>query len=863
MKRFIFVVIIFFIAGTIWAQLPYQNSKLNSEERAKDLIFRLTVKEKATLMCDESEAIPRLGIKKFNWWSEGLHGIRYGSNVSVFPQSIGMAASFDDKLVYDVFTAVSDEFRAKYHEARRNGQENSKFVSLSVWTPNINIFRDPRWGRGQETYGEDPYLTTRIGISVVNGLQGPAGSRYKKLLACAKHFAVHSGPEWSRHTLNLNNVNPRDLWETYLPAFKSLVQQADVREVMCAYQRLNDEPCCGSTNLLQKILRNDWGFKYLVVSDCGAITDFYSSHKVSSDGVHSAAKALLAGTDVECGWDYAYKKLPQALEKGLVDEDEINKHLQRVLVGRFDLGEMDNDSLVLWSRIPISVVNSKDHQELALKMAHESMTLLQNRNNILPLSKSAKKIAIIGPNANDEPMLWGNYNGFPSSTTTVLEGIKSKLPANKIFYDKGCDLIEDMITQSLFENCSFDGIAGMKATYWNNKVFKGDAVAHEQIVSPIQLTTAGQNQFSRGVNLKGFSGKYETVYHANESEEIVLRFEFGGKCNVIVNNDTLFTKDLWQVAPIRLPYKVEKGKNYNIEVKFSAVNDGIDASLKLNIGRELPVNFGELINKLKGIDEVIFVGGISSKLEGEEMPIEFHGFKGGDRTNIELPESQRKCLQALKKAGKKIVFVNCSGAAMALTPETESCDAILQAWYGGQFGGQAVADVLFGDYNPSGKLPITFYKNSDQLKDFEDYSMKGLTYRFMNDALFPFGYGLSYTTFKIGDARLSKTTIKADDTIQLTVPVTNVGKCDGVEVVQVYVRKVNDIEGPLKTLRGFKRMGIPAGITQQVAIDLTPSAFEFFDWSQRKMTVTPGEYEVYYGNSSGSKNLKTIQITIR
>jgi beta-glucosidase len=627
MKRFIFVVIIFFIAGTIWAQLPYQNSKLNSEERAKDLIFRLTVKEKATLMCDESEAIPRLGIKKFNWWSEGLHGIRYGSNVSVFPQSIGMAASFDDKLVYDVFTAVSDEFRAKYHEARRNGQENSKFVSLSVWTPNINIFRDPRWGRGQETYGEDPYLTTRIGISVVNGLQGPAGSRYKKLLACAKHFAVHSGPEWSRHTLNLNNVNPRDLWETYLPAFKSLVQQADVREVMCAYQRLNDEPCCGSTNLLQKILRNDWGFKYLVVSDCGAITDFYSSHKVSSDGVHSAAKALLAGTDVECGWDYAYKKLPQALEKGLVDEDEINKHLQRVLVGRFDLGEMDNDSLVLWSRIPISVVNSKDHQELALKMAHESMTLLQNRNNILPLSKSAKKIAIIGPNANDEPMLWGNYNGFPSSTTTVLEGIKSKLPANKIFYDKGCDLIEDMITQSLFENCSFDGIAGMKATYWNNKVFKGDAVAHEQIVSPIQLTTAGQNQFSRGVNLKGFSGKYETVYHANESEEIVLRFEFGGKCNVIVNNDTLFTKDLWQVAPIRLPYKVEKGKNYNIEVKFSAVNDGIDASLKLNIGRELPVNFGELINKLKGIDEVIFVGGISSKLEGEEMPIEFHGLK--------------------------------------------------------------------------------------------------------------------------------------------------------------------------------------------------------------------------------------------
>ena len=864
MKRFLSVALLFFTTTTIWAQqYPFQKFELSSEERAKDLISRLTLKEKSALMCDESEAIPRLGIKKFNWWSEGLHGIRYGSNVSVFPQSIGMAASFDDKLVFDVFTSVSDEFRAKYHEAIRNGKENSKFVSLSVWTPNINIFRDPRWGRGQETYGEDPYLTTRIGLSVVNGLQGPSDSKYKKLLACAKHFAVHSGPEWSRHTLNLNNVNPRDLWETYLPAFKSLVQQGDVREVMCAYQRLDDEPCCGSTNLLQKILRNDWGFKYLVVSDCGAISDFYTTHKVSSDATHAAAKAVLAGTDVECGWGYAFNELPQSIEKGLVSEDEINKHLQRILVGRFDLGEMDNDSLVSWSKITMSVVDSKEHKALALKMAQESMTLLQNKNNILPLSKSAKKNAVIGPNADDEPMLLGNYNGFPSSITTILEGIKTKLPENKIIYDKGCDLIEDMITQSLFENCSFDGKAGLKATYWNNKEFKGDAVTNEQIVSPIQLTTAGQNQFSRGVNLKNFSGKFETVYRANESEEIVLRLEFGGKCEVIVNNDTLFAKDLWQLAPIRLPYKVENGKEYKIKIKYVAIYDGMDASLKLNIGREIPVNYDELINKLKGIDEVIFVGGISPKLEGEEMPLEFHGFKGGDRTNIELPESQRKCLQALKKAGKKIVFVVCSGSAIAFTPESESCDAILQAWYGGQSGGQAVADVLFGDYNPSGKLPITFYKNSDQLGDFEDYSMKGRTYRFMNDALFPFGYGLSYTNFKTGEARLSKTTIKADETIQLIVPVSNTGKRYGVEVVQVYIHKTNDIEGPLKTLRGFKRVEIQSGKTQQVTIDLIPSAFEFFDWSQRKMMVTPGEYVVSYGNSSDSNYLKTLKITIR
>ncbi len=863
MKYTVLIVSALLVFDTFAQQLPYQNSKLSSEERANDLISRLTIDEKANLMCDESEAIPRLGIIKFNWWSEALHGIRYASNVSVFPQCIGMAASFNDKLVYDVFNAVSDEFRARYHDALRAGKENSKFGSLSVWTPNVNIFRDPRWGRGQETYGEDPYLTSRMGMAVVEGLQGPVDSRYKKLLACAKHFAVHSGPEWSRHTLNINDVNPRDLWETYLPAFKSLVQDADVREVMCAYQRLDDEPCCGSTRLLQKILRDDWGFKYLVVSDCGAITDFYSTHKVSSTPVHAAAKGVIAGTDVECGWGYDYKNLSEALKKGLITEAEIDEHLKNVLVGRFDLGEMDADSLVSWSKIPMSVVNSDGHKKLALQMAQESMTLLQNKNSMLPLSKSVKRIAVLGPNADDEPMMLGNYNGFPEKIVTVLDGIKSKLPTEKIVYDKGCDIIEDMITESLFENCSFEGNTGVNATYWNNIELKGNAVAKEQIINPIQLTTAGQNQFSRGVNIKDFSGKYEAVYSVKKSEEIVLRLEFRGKCEVIVNNEILFNKESWNIAPIRLPYHVEKGKDYKVVVKFVTVSDWGDAHFKFNLGREVPVNYDELIAKLKGIDEVIFVGGISPKLEGEEMPIVFPGFKGGDRTNIELPESQRKCLQALKKAGKRIVFVNCSGAAMALTPETESCDAILQAWYGGQSGGQAVADVLFGDYNPSSKLPVTFYKNSDGLGDFEDYSMKGRTYRFMDDALFPFGYGLSYTTFKIGDGRLSKTVIKPEESVQLTIPVKNMGSRDGVEVVQVYVRKVNDIDGPLKTLRNFKRVAIAAGKTQQVTIELANSAFEFYDWNQRKMIVAPGEYEVYYGSSSDAKDLKMDKVTIQ
>ncbi|HRZ98237.1 MAG TPA: glycoside hydrolase family 3 N-terminal domain-containing protein, partial [Paludibacter sp.] len=436
------IVLSLLISAQLWAQLPYQNPNLTSEQRAKDLISRLTLSEKAALMCDISDAIPRLGIKKFNWWSEALHGFANNANVTVFPEPVGMAASFDDELVYRIFNATSDEARAKYNEATQKGQENKRFLSLSVWTPNVNIFRDPRWGRGQETYGEDPYLTSRMGVSVVKGLQGPADAKYKKLLACAKHFAVHSGPEWSRHSLNINNLDPRDLWETYLPAFKSLVQDADVRQVMCAYQRLDDEPCCGNTQLLQRILRDEWGYKYMVVADCGAVSDFYTSHKVSSDAVHAASKGVWAGTDLECQWDnHIYKNLPDAVAKGLITENEINKHLLNVLVGRFDLGEMDDDKLVPWSKIPLSIVNNDEHRKLALDMALKSMTLLQNKKNTLPLSKS-KKIAVVGPNANDKPMLWGNYNGTPVRTITILDGIASKLSAEKIIYDKGCDLVE-------------------------------------------------------------------------------------------------------------------------------------------------------------------------------------------------------------------------------------------------------------------------------------------------------------------------------------------------------------------------------------------------------------------------------------
>lgn len=863
-KKILFVVsaLLFFVNARA-QQLPYQNPNLSSEERAKDLICRLTLEEKATLMCDQSDAIPRLGIKKFNWWSEALHGLANNNDVTVFPEPIGMAASFNDELVYKIFNATSDETRAKYNEWIKSGKENKRFLSLSVWTPNVNIFRDPRWGRGQETYGEDPYLTSRMGVQVVKGLQGPADSKYRKLLACAKHYAVHSGPEWSRHELNLNNIDPRDLYETYLPAFKSLVQDADVRQVMCAYQRLDDEPCCGNSRLLKRILRDEWGFKHIVVSDCGAVTDFFTSHKVSSTPVHAASKAVLSGTDVECVWEnYPFKTLPEAVKKGLIKEEDIDASLMRVLIGRFDLGEMDDDSIVPWAKIPTSIINNDEHRKLALDMALESMTLLQNKNNILPLNKKENKIAVIGPNADDAPMLWGNYNGKPIRTITILEGIKSKLPSSKLLYDKGCDLVEDKVTQSYFDKCSFDGKKGIKATYWNNKNLEGDIVATVQITDPIKLTTAGQHELASGVNLERFSAKYETEFQAPQTEEIVFKGGATGHFELLVNGKSLTKYDNWRTLPARLPFKVEAGKKYKIEILYAQMNDW-QANIEFNFGKEINVDYTELINKLKGIDVVVFVGGLSTQLEGEEMPVSFPGFKGGDRTDIELPLVQRNCLKALKAAGKKIVFVNCSGSAIAFTPETESCYAILQAWYGGESGGQAVADVLFGDYNPSGKLPVTFYKNSKQLKDFEDYSMKGRTYRFMNDPLFSFGFGLSYTTFSIGNAKLNKTTIKKNESVELTIPVTNAGKLSGTEIVQVYVRKVNDVDGPIKTLKGFQRVEVAAGKTTNAVINLPGNSFEFYNRKSGKMDVASGEFELMYGSSSDSKDLKVTKITIQ
>ncbi|MDR0960951.1 MAG: glycoside hydrolase family 3 C-terminal domain-containing protein [Mediterranea sp.] len=696
-------------------QPAYKDTTLSADERAADLVSRLTLDEKVSLMQYNSPAIPRLGIKAYNWWNEALHGVARSGLATVFPQAIGMGASFDEALLYDVFTAVSDEARAKSTEYGKAGGLK-QYQGLTFWTPNINIFRDPRWGRGQETYGEDPYLTGQMGMAVVSGLQGvESADGYDKLHACAKHFAVHSGPEWNRHSFDAANIAPRDLWETYLPAFKDLVTKAKVKEVMCAYNSFEGEPCCDSNRLLMQILRDEWGFDGIVTSDCWAIADFYQKghHEAYPDSASASAAAVLSGTDIECG--NSYQSLPEAVAAGLIDEKQIDISLTRLMKARFELGEMDEN--VSWRDIPYSVVDSEEHHALALKMTEESMVLLQNKNNMLPLNPSMK-VAVMGPNANDSVMQWGNYNGFPSHTVTLLEGVRGYIP--NALYERGCDLVADTL----------------------------------------DLTAA--------------------------------------------------------------------------------------------------------VKRVTDADIIIFGGGISPKLEGEEMKVEVPGFRGGDRETIELPAVQSKLLALLKKAGKKIVFVNFSGSAIALTAEAGLCDAMLQAWYPGQAGGTAIANVLFGTVNPAGRLPITFYRSTAQLPDFEDYSMKGRTYRYMTQApLFAFGHGLSYSTFAYGDATLDNAVMRAGETLTLSVPVSNTGTRDGEEVVQVYLRRIDDVDGPSHTLRAFKRLPLKAGETGTASFALDGESFNWFDTATNTIRPVEGKYEILYGGTSDIKQLKRLNVEVQ
>ena len=740
------------VAASALAQ-PYKDKSLPPEMRAKDLVSRLSLEEKTSLMMHSSAPVEAFGIKAYNWWSEALHGVARNGKATVFPQPIGMAAAFDDPLLYQVFTAVSDEARVKNRQARENGHVG-QYQGLTFWTPNINIFRDPRWGRGMETYGEDPYLTGQLGMAVVRGLQGPSDADVLKAHACAKHYAVHSGPEWNRHSFNAV-ISERDLRETYLPAFKDLVMKADVQEVMIAYNRFRGDPCGANDYLINTILRGEWGYKGLITSDCWAVSDFYEEgrHGYSPDAVHAVAAAVKAGTDTECGNSYVH--IPEAVAQGLLDEADVDRNLIRLMTARFRLGEMDDISP--WDQtLTDAIVEGSEHRALSRKMAQESLVLLQNKGNILPL-QLGKRIALIGPNADDAQMQWGNYNPIPEQTITLADALRVRVPG--------------LVT---FRGCGIVGTEYMPAPNPNNRLSRA-----------MGMTEAEMEELAK-----------EYAIGINDIKTYVARQE-------------------------------QQQKSFLPKLDVEAV-----------------------LKQLEGIDIVVFAGGISPRFEGEEMPVELPGFKGGDRTDIELPQVQRDLLKALHDAGKKVVLVNFSGCAIGLEPETESCDAILQAWYPGEEGGAAIADVLFGDVAPSGKLPVTFYRNIGQLPDFEDYNMKGRTYRYFGGSpLFAFGYGLSYTSFQYGKAKVQGNNI--------IIPVKNSGKRDATEVVQLYVRRPADAEGPIKSLRAFRRVEIPAGETVKVCLPLEDETF--LGWSEEAGDMVPlkGEWELLYGGSSDA--LQTLK----
>ena len=847
------------MAASLQAQvLPYQDANLTAAQRADDLLGRLTLEEKVSLMMDTSPAIERLGIPQFQWWNEALHGIGRNGFATVFPITMGMAASWDDALLHKVFTAVSDEARVKAQQAKRSG-DIKRYQSLSFWTPNINIFRDPRWGRGQETYGEDPYLTSKMGLAVVRGLQGVGYngedlgvSKYRKLLACAKHFAVHSGPEWNRHEFNVENLPERDLWETYLPAFKALVQEGKVAEIMCAYQRIDGQPCCSQTRYEQQILRDEWGFDGLITSDCGAIRDFLPRwHNTAKDATEASAQAVLAGTDVECGSEYKY--LPMAVRRGDIKEADLDKSLRRLLIARFELGDFDSDDLNPWTKIPESIVACDAHKQLALDMARKSMVLLQNKNQTLPLAKDAR-IAVLGSNAIDSVMQWGNYSGFATRTITALEGIHQLAPQARFI--SGCGLTRNEVFESRFGELRNPlGSKGMQATYYNNTDMSGTPAATMNITAPIMLSNGGNTVFAPGVNLEKFSARLDATFIPTKDETVIFNINGDDKVRLIVNGDTIV--NIWQVRNriqgAQKEMDVKAGQHYRIQIDYVQVSDF--AFLGFDIQHKVAPTHQQLLAQIGDAETVIFVGGISPKLEGEEMRVNEEGFKGGDRTSIELPKAQRETLAMLHQAGKKVIFVNCSGSAMALTPELESCDAIIQAWYSGELGGQALAEVLFGDYNPSGKLPITFYKSTDELTDFLDYTMKNRTYRYYTgEALFPFGFGLSYTQFEIGKPQYSNNKVR--------VSVKNTGTREGLETVQVYIRHLADKEGPQKTLRAYQQVTLKPGESKTIVIDLPRQSFEGWDAKTNTMRVVPGKYELMVGNSSADSQLKKITVTL-
>ena len=841
---------------------PYRDYNLSFRERTENLISLLTPEEKVGLMMNKSVSVDRLGIESYNWWSEACHGVRQ-SDYTVYPQPIGMAAAFNSELIYDVFSEVSDEARANWNRSERVYNVPMGVIyypgnpELTFWCPNVNIFRDPRWGRGQETYGEDPYMNAVLGVQNVLGMQGN-DDKYFKTHACAKHYAVHSGPEPLRHSYDAS-VSMRDLWETYLPAFKALVQKGNVREVMCAYNRYEGEPCCTSDRLLVDILRRKWGYDGIVLTDCDAINNFYNKgqHETHAGPLEASVDAVLNGTDLECG--KVFMVLEEALQKGLIEESVLDDHLRRTLYGRFELGMFDPAAMIPWKDLGPDVINSEYNHQVAIQAARESMVLLHN-DNVLPLSKSLKKIAVVGPNANDAALLNGNYGGTPTAehTFTLLQGIQAAVPGTEVYYNQGCPLTEGYETISYMKD--FNEGQGMYVEFYNNNDLEGEPAATGYYDKALNFSTFGAWGFAEGVSTDKISvratGKFtapftgEMKYALSSDNGYVLKIN--GKVHEEAQGGARRGFGFRRGAEYK-SFDIVKGETYDIEIEYKR-GSGNFAMLSADICERKPIQFDELAKDVADADVIIVIGGISAQLEGE----------GGDKADIELPEVQQRLIRAMKATGKPVVVVNCSGSAIAFGSVKGQYDALIQAWYPGQGGSQALAEVIFGDYNPGGKLPVTFYESTADLPDFLDYSMENRTYRyFRGTPQYAFGYGLSYTTFEVGKAKISKKSMKADGSVTLTVPVENTGKYEGTETIQVYVKALDYDEASIKDLKGFGKINLKPGEKGKVEIVLNGESFQYYDPSIDELSTKTGRYQIYYGTSSLEEDLKTIDFVVK
>ena len=861
-------------------QYDWQNPQLPRADRVESLLGMLTPEEKVGLMMNKSISIDRLGIPSYNWWSEACHGVRQGG-YTVYPQPIGMAAAFNAQLVFDVFSQVSDEARANWNRTDHNDPKLFNVPQgatyypgnpeLTFWCPNVNIFRDPRWGRGQETCGEDPYMNAVLGVQTVLGMQNPVtinGKTYYKTHACAKHYAVHSGPEPLRHSMNVDPTN-RDLWETYLPAFKALVKKADVREVMCAYQRFEGKPCCASDRLLIDILRNTWKYDALVVTDCDAINNFFNrgQHETHKDPLSATVDAVLNGTDLECG--KVMMNLTEGLHKGYIKESDLDQHLRKTLAGRFELGMFDPAASLPWATIPASNISSEEHDALATQAARESMVLLHNGqwkmdngqlNPVLPLSKSLKTIAVVGSNADDVELLNGNYGGTPTEAHqhSLLEGIRAAVPQANIIYEKACELNDDYETVHHLQD--FNGGKGVLVEFWNNKELAGDP-AKTAYYNELNFSTFGAWGFAEGVSKDELSVRVSGQYTATFTGEMKYTLMTDNGYVLKVNGEVVEENKGggrrgfgFRRTQEYKSFPVEKGKTYDVTIEYRHGN-GQFAMLRGDLCERNLVDFAPLAAKVAQADAIIIIGGISARMEGE----------GGDKQDIELPKVQQRLVEAMHQTGRPVIFVNCSGSAIAFGSVEGQYDALLQAWYPGQGGAKALAEVLFGDYNPGGKLPVTFYRSTSDLPDFLDYSMKNRTYRyFTGKPQYAFGYGLSYTTFEVGKAKtvISKKKLKAGNpNCLIAVPVTNTGCCEGTETVQVYVKRLNDAGAPIKSLKGFQKVTLKPGETKRVTITLDGEAFEYYDEYQDELAVKPGKYQILYGTSSRDEDLKSFDFS--